>query len=138
MLSQTVIGFEVAHSVSMSSGRKIPFDRIKTNVGGGWSNTSHTFTAPTDGLYYFTLGIMTTYSSPPYYAFARIMRGNVILRYVSTHKGSSTYGHQPAAGSVVIKLNRGQKVHAERLDGTLYSSVGLYTHFVGFLIGQTK
>ena len=133
LLSQTVIGFEVDHSVSMSSGSKIPFDRIKTNVGGGWSNTSHTFTAPTDGLYYFTLGIMTHYSSSQYYANAKIMRGSVILRYVLTNKASS-YGYHSATGSVLIKLNKGQQIHAERHDGTLYSD----THFVGFFIGKPK
>ena len=139
LLTQTVIGFEVGHSVSMSSGSKIPFDRIKTNVGGGWSNTSHTFTAPTDGLYYFTLGIMTDdRSSYPYYATARIMRGNAVLRYVLTQKASSTNGRLSATGSVLIKLNKGHQVHAERGSGTVYSNGNLYTHFVGFLIGKPK
>ena len=135
----TVVGFDVSLSSAMSSGTKIPFNRIRTNIGGGWSNTSHTFTAPTDGLYYFTLGIMTTYSSSPYYAQARIMRGNVIQRYVLTQKGFSTNGNQAATGSVLIKLNRGQQVHAEHAGGTLYSDGGgLYTHFVGFLIQKVK
>ena len=134
-----MVGFEVGHSVSMSSGRKIPFDRIKTNIGGGWSNTSHTFTAPIDGLYYFTLGIMTTYSSSnSYYAQAKIMRGNAVLRYVYTQKASSTNGYLAATGSVLIKLNRGQQVHAERRGGTLFSDSGLFTHFVGFLIQKVK
>ena len=138
MLTQREIGFDVSLSSSMSSGTKIPFDRIKTNLGGGWSNTSHTFTAPVDGLYYFTLGIRTTWSSSPYYARARIMHGNVMLRYLYTLKAPSTSGNQAATGSVLIKLTRGQQVHAERVGGTLYSDGGLYTHFVGFLIQKVK
>ena len=136
MLTQTVVGFDVSLSSSMSSGTKIPFNRIKTNIGGGWSTSNHTFTAPVDGLYYFTLGIMTTYSSSRYYAQARIMRGNVELRYVLTNKASSN-GYYSATGSVLIKLNRGQQVHAERFSGTLFSGGGLYTHFVGFLIRKS-
>ena len=67
------------------------------------------------------------------------MRGNVIQRYVYTDKASSTNGHHSATGSVLIKLNRGQQVHAERTGGTLYSDGGgLYTHFVGFLIQKVK
>ena len=137
LLTQREIGFDVSRSSSMSSGTKIPFDRIKTNIGGGWSNTSHTFTAPIDGLYYFTLGIMTTYFSSPGYAQAKIMRGNAVLRYVHTNKASSN-GYLSATGSVLIKLNRGQQVHAERTGGTLYSDSNLYTHFVGFLIQKVK
>ena len=137
MLTQTVIAFEVGHSVKMLSGSKILFDTIKTNIGGGWSHSTHTFTAPVDGLYYLSLGIMTDWSSSPGYARARIMRGSEQLRYIYTHKGSRT-GYLSASGSVVIPLNRGQKVHAERYDGTLYSDRGLYTHFVGFLIQKLK
>ena len=137
MLTQREIGFDVSRSSSMSSGTKIPFNIIKTNIGGGWSNTSHTFTAPIHGLYYFTLGIMTTWSSSPYYATAKIMRGDVGLRYVYTDKASRT-GRQAATGSVLIKLNRGQQVHAARDGGTLWSSSNLYTHFVGFLIQKVK
>ena len=136
MLTQTVIGFDVALSSSMSSGTKIPFNRIKTNIGGGWSTSNHTFTAPVDGLYYFSLGIMTTYSSR-YHAQAKIMRGNAVLRYVLTNKASSN-GYYSATGSVLIKLNKGHQIHAERISGTLYSDGGLYTHFVGFLIQKVK
>ena len=132
-----MVGFEVGYSGTMSSGTKIPFNRIKTNIGGGWSSSSHTFTAPIDGLYYFTLGIMTTYSSSPGYAQAKIMRGNVVLRSVYTNKSGRT-GHQSATGSVLINLNKGQQVHAERHAGTLYSDGSLYTHFVGFLIQKVK
>ena len=138
MLTQREIGFDVSLSSTMSSGTKIHFDRIKTNLGGGWRNTNHTFTAPIDGLYYFTLGIMTFYYSSRSWAKARIMRGNVQLRYVLTRKASSTDGHYTATGSVLIKLNRGQQVHAERVTGTLFSNIDLYTHFVGFLILKVK
>ena len=137
MLIQTEIGFDVSLSSTMSSGSKIAFDTIKTNIGGGWSNRTHTFTAPVDGLYYFTLGVMTRASFTAQ-ARARMMRGNVPLRYVVTGK-DSTSGHQPATGSVVIRLARGQEVHAERTGGgPLFSSPELNTHFVGFLIRKVK
>ena len=138
MLSQTVVGFDVGHSKTMSSGGKIPFDIVKINVGGGWSNTNHTFTAPETGFYFFSLSIMTEWTANR--ADAEIKQGDVQLRYVyGAYQASSTCSARLAAtGSTVIKLNEGQEVHAERRDGTLFSNSNLHTHFVGFLIGKTK
>ena len=125
----------MGYSKTMSSGRKIPFDRIKTNIGGGWSNTSHTFTAPETGFYFFSLSIMTEWTANR--ADAEIKQGDVHLRYVYAHEDPSS-GRHAATGSTVIKLNEGQQVHAARRDGTLFSNSNLHTQFVGFLIGQTK
>ena len=133
MLKQPVVGFDVSNSQTMSSGSTIPFNRIKTNLGNGWSSSYHRFTAPVKGLYYFTLGILTTWGKSPGNANAEIMHGNVRLRYVYTNKNSRD-GRQSATGSAAVMLNAGEQVWAKRAGGTLYSDSGLYTQFVGFLI----
>ena len=38
---------------------KIVFDKVITNVGGAYSNTTGTFTCPTDGVYVFIWTLMT-------------------------------------------------------------------------------
>ena len=43
MSTQTVIGFDVVLSSTMTSGTRIPFDAISTNIEGGWNNTAHKF-----------------------------------------------------------------------------------------------
>ena len=138
MLTQPVTGFHVVHTVTMSSGSKIPFNTIKTNIGNGWNKNTHTFTAPVKGLYFFSLSIMTEWGGSPGHAEAKIMRGNVELRHVYTNKDSRT-GRQVATGSVVVTLTAGEKVHAERVDGTLNGDSSYRPmNFSGFLIQKVK
>ena len=131
------IAFHVAHSVTMTFGSTIPFNTVKANIGNGWNNSTHTFTAPIKGLYYFSLSVMTGWQTAR--ADAKIVQGsNVPLRNVVTHKGHRD-GHIPATGSAVIILNKGEQIHAKRNRGTLYSNGNLEgTHFVGFLIMKVK
>ena len=135
---QPVIGFDVGYTRSMTSGYTIPFNRIRTNLGNGWSSSNHRFTAPVKGLYYFTLSIMTKSSSYPGYAQAHIMRGNVYLRYVYARRNTNIYAYIPATGSAAVMLNAGEQVRARRWTGYLYSNGDVYTHFQGFLIQKVN
>ena len=131
MLKRTVIGFEVAHSVTMSSGTKIQFNTIKTNMGNAWNKHTNTFMAPVKGLYFFSLNVMTTWA--PGHADAKIMHGSALLGFVHTYKTSNS-GRQSATCTIVVMLNNGDQIHAERQAGTLFSDRYLYTDLVGFLI----
>ena len=108
-------------------------------MGNGWDKNTHTFTAPVKGLYFFSLSVMTIWESSVAHAEAKIMHGNVELRRVYTNKDSRT-GRQAATGSVVVTLNAGEKVHAERVSGTLHGDNGPYRpmNFNGFLIQKVK
>ena len=130
----------MAHSSTISSGSKIPFDTVKTNIGGGWSSATNTFTAPVKGLYFFSLGIMITYStSSDSYAEAYIMYGNNKLRFVYARRPDNIQARIPASSSVTLILNAQDVIYAKRHSGTLYSDgTNLYTHFVGFLIQKVK
>ena len=139
MLTETVVGFHVAHSVTMSSGSKIPFNTIKTNLGNAWNKNNHTFTAPVKGLYLFSLRITTDYSSSSGIADARIMSGDKAIRVanvVYAHRSSSAY--IPDTAPVTVILNAGEQVYAKRIAGTFFSNSNLFTHFVGYLIGKVK
>ena len=135
MLTETVVGFHVAHSVTMSSGSKIPFNTIKTNLGNAWNKNNHTFTAPVKGLYFFSLSITTTYSSSSGIADARIMSGSKVIRIAYAQKSSA---YIPDTAPVIVILNAGEQVYAKRIAGSLYSNGHLFTHFVGYLIAKVK
>ena len=124
----------MGYSRSVSSGRTIPFNVIKSNMGNRWSSSYHRFTAPVKGLYYFSLSIITPFSPLPHQAGASIMRGNVHLSFVSAWRSRNTNSHIPASGSVAVMLNAGEHVWARRKGGNLYSNGNLLTNFVGFLI----
>ena len=108
-------------------------------MGNGWNKNTHTFTAPVKGLYFFSLSVMTGWEASPDRAEAKIMHGSVELRHVYTNK-ASTPGRQAATGSVVVTINAGEKVHAERVAGTLFGDDGPYRpmNFNGFLIQTVK
>ena len=136
MLKQPVIGFYVSYSQSMTSGTTIPFNRIKTNLGNCWSSSYHRFTAPVKGLYYFTLSIITPWSST-HYAGAWIMHGNVNLRWIYAARNTNIHARIPATGSAAVILNAGEQIWAKRHYGYLYSDGNLLTHFVGFLLQKS-
>ena len=50
--------------VYYSTGSKVTFGRVETNIGGHFDNSS-TFTCPVDGLYFFTFNIMSYNSYDP-------------------------------------------------------------------------
>ena len=135
---QPVIGFYVCSSKSVTSGTTVPFNVIKTNLGNGWSSSNHRFTAPVKGLYYFTLGIISKFSSSPGTGGAWIMHGDVHLRFVYASRSSHIQAHITGSGSAVVMLNAGEPVWAKRWGGFLYSDHNLYTHFVGFLIQKVN
>ena len=62
----------------------VPFPTVTYNYGGGYNNTTYTFTAPIDGLYEFTafFGILRATSSS----------GNVYPRFRANISGTETDG----------------------------------------------
>ena len=80
---------------------------------------------------------MTEWEGSPGHAEAKIMHGSVELHHVYTNKDNRT-GRQAPTGSAVVTLNAGEKVHAERESGSLYSSSNSHTNLSGFLIQKVQ
>ena len=139
MVVQPVIAFHVSLTSTMRF-RKIPFNRVVMNLGNGWNSASHTFTAPTKGLYSFTLSVLTDYSSTSgNMAHAVIiMRGGGYPRYILAQRSPNIKAYIPATGSTVAMLNAGNQVYAYSNGLLLYSNGNAYTNFVGFLIQKVN
>ena len=128
------IAFHSASKLPMSSGKRIPFNTILTDIGNSWNNATHTFTAPTKGLYYFTFRIMLPYTNTSHFAWASIKHGHVSLSTIYLNRSPKLEAQMSASGSAVVMLNAGQQVHAERLSGNLFSKDALLINFLRFLI----
>ena len=123
---ETLIGFHTALTKSWSSSGNVAFDKIILNYGNCWSTRTYRFTAPTKGLYLFILNFMNGRTAA---SWAAIKHGGVILQKAHSN------GHVDiGTASALTVLDKGAQVYVERLDGVLYGSSGLWTHFVGFLI----
>ena len=132
------IAFHAARKLPMSSGKRIAFNTVLTNIGNSWNSATHMFTAPTKGLYYFTLRIMLPYTNTSHFAWASIKHGHVSLSTIYLNRSSKLEAHMSASGSAVVMLNAGQQVHAERLSGNLFSNDALLINFLGFLIHKVN
>ncbi|XP_073331460.1 uncharacterized protein [Pagrus major] len=112
-----------------STDKTLVFKRIFSNTGGYDQNTG-IFTAPVNGLYYFTF---STYGYNTHVAGAILMKNGV--RQISTYDEISADGSDIGSNSVVLQLAAGDKVHIELWDeGRVYDNWNGHTTFSGFLV----
>ncbi|XP_068233822.1 complement C1q-like protein 4 [Palaemon carinicauda] len=125
-------GFTVrkADTRSVRNLGKVAFQDILTNVGG-WSQRTNDFEAPCSGAYFFTFhGV-----SPENGDFTlALMKGTEFQ--VTAYGGKNDY--QQGSNSAVLFLNKGEKVHLELQQGSIYEHPfnEAYTTFTGFLIEE--
>ncbi|XP_066978790.1 complement C1q tumor necrosis factor-related protein 3-like [Macrobrachium rosenbergii] len=113
---------------SVRDGGKLAFQEILTNMGG-WSQQTSTFEAPCSGAYFFTFHAV----SPENGDFTlALMKGP---DYQVTAYGSKG-AYEQGSNSAVLFLNKGETVHLELQQGSLYEHPfnEAYTTFTGFLI----
>jgi len=115
----------------------VVFDKVDTNLGGGYNGTTGVFTAPAAGQYQFAVKYMMLYlnSSYAYSGEVHLLKnGNITLRlFADTHRQEGNY--DTASGLTVMGLNKGDKVSVVAYTGKLFFWGGFYSYFAGFLIG---
>ncbi|CAJ1085945.1 cerebellin 11 [Xyrichtys novacula] len=106
------------------------FKRIFSNTGNGYDNNTGVFTAPVNGLYYFSF---STYGYNTHVMGAILVKNGI--RQVSTYDHPSDDGSDSSSNSVVLRLAAGDKVHMELWDkGRVFDNLNGHTTFSGFLI----
>jgi hypothetical protein len=120
---------------------RLPYNLIYDNVGGGYNNTTYTFTVPVAGTYYFYFTMYSEFSSN-FVADLCVNNNNNIIERVE--KGSTTnLSLTKFAGQATQHCNIGDQVYVYNLVGTVglrHQSGGNLNDlqvccFGGFLIG---
>jgi len=104
------------------------WDEIHFNIGNHFSNGT-TFTAPVDGLYFFSSQILSNVNSRVYHRLRKNGEG-ILGTYTESYSGTS---HQTVTISIVYQLNAGDYVDSYCYVTAAYG--GNYANFNGCLIG---
>jgi len=120
-------------STSTNTNVTLPFNKTLENVGGGYSNTTYTFTAPITGTYYFYAQIFTLGDN----VFrADFYTGSTRVQRISREgPGSGSGGPTTFVGFFHYTLNQGQTMYMKRADGIVNLPVDPYCAFGGYLLG---
>ena len=129
MLDETA-AFCVASNHTISGYRKpVPFNTYLYNAGRHYNPLNHTYTAPSDGIYYFSFSVGLIAHSEAEFVLYKNNKAYVnIIRRSTTHNGTDMIGR-----SVMMRLNRGEQVFMVNEAGrTARSSSMMETSFLGF------
>ncbi|XP_053716045.1 cerebellin 11 [Synchiropus splendidus] len=106
------------------------FKRVLTNTGEGYDVDTGVFTAPVEGLYYFSF---STYGYNTHLVGAILMKNNE--RQTSTYESASMDGSDSSTNSAVLHLAAGDRVYVELWDNArVFDNLNAHTTFAGFLI----
>jgi len=126
-------------STTINTNVTLPFNKTLENVGGGYSNTTYTFTAPVTGTYFFYTQLFT-YGETGFRV--DFFSGSTRVQRIST--GTAFHYPVPEPGnegnttittSFYYPLNIGQTMYVERFDGSVNMPIDPFCHFGGYLLG---
>ena len=129
MLDETA-AFCVASNHTISGYRKpVPFNTYLYNAGRHYNPLNHTYTAPSDGIYYFSFAVGLIAHREAEFVLYKNKKAYVnIIRRSTTHNGTDMIGR-----SVMMRLNRGDMIFmVNEARQTARSSLMMETSFSGF------
>ena len=120
----------------LGTGQVIMYDRVITNVGGGYHTSHGNFIAPTDGVYVFTLMAM---ARPGHYEHLDFIKDGAAVGeiYVGTQSNDN---YQSTCGIITLSLSKGNEVWVRTplasWHGTGSLHGGFVTSFSGWLLSE--
>ncbi|XP_060887570.1 cerebellin-1-like [Labrus mixtus] len=113
-----------------STDKTLIFKRIFSNIGNGYDKSTGVFTAPVDGLYYFSF---STYGYNTHVMGAMLIKNGILQ--ISTYDFPSVDSSDSSSNSVVLQLAAGDKLHMELWDnGAVSDNLNGHTTLSGFLV----
>jgi len=128
--TKVIFSAYLSSPVTVTNGHVLVFDKLRTSVGGGYSNTTGIFTAPLSGYYIFELHIRGQND----------MEADFLLYHnsnmVSWARADDGFDYQSASNSVALLLQKGDtvKVRADGGPDYPYGHTAGSTSFSGYLI----
>jgi len=102
--TKVIFSAYLSSSVTVSSADVLVFDKLRTSIGGGYSNTSGIFTSPCSGYYVFELHI---FGQKDKHAEFVLHHNNNVVSRVWADDG---FDYNSASNSVVLLLQKGDTV----------------------------
>ena len=122
--------FSVASNHTISGYRKpVPFNTYLYNAGRHYNPLNHTYTAPSDGIYFFSFSVgLNAHREAEFVLYKNNKPYVNIIRNSTTHDGTDMIGR-----SVMMRLARGDMVFmVNEARRTARSSLMVETSFSGF------
>ena len=135
-ITHRTVAFTAYMSADVSGlgpGQGIIFDKVITNVGGGYHAPHGNFIAPTDGVYVFTVMAMEHSGQSEHLLF---VKDGVDIAHVYV---GATSNYISTSGIITLSLSKGNEVWIPRASwhgtGSLHGVTNaLFTSFSGWLI----
>ncbi|XP_076581766.1 uncharacterized protein LOC143317497 [Chaetodon auriga] len=110
--------------------KTLVYRAVKTNVGNAYSKITGIFTAPVDGVYYFTFFYHAGGAHP---VGLNLMRNNQVVVMTYDHRTSSD-GADNGGNAAFLQLQRGDRVYVRLSAHTHVWQNDSITTFSGFLV----
>ncbi|XP_045178996.2 complement C1q-like protein 4 [Mercenaria mercenaria] len=136
--SEVAFSAGLTHDQTVLHAETIIYDKVYTNVGGGYDATTGVFTCPTAGLYTFQ-----------FHTLAHQDKSSWLELYKNQEYIASIYGHTvndfaSGGNSVVLQLTVGDTVYIKAVDNSYGTDTNLYgqpdevySTFSGYLISTS-
>ncbi|XP_033728708.1 complement C1q-like protein 3 isoform X1 [Pecten maximus] len=130
-----VVAFAVGltHTTTGNSGETVRYDKIFTNLGGGYDQNTGVFTAPKSGIYKFEFHAYDANTDNA--MWLELVKNTELL--VSLAGFNS---HSSAGNSVIVFAGKGERVFVQVRQAQSFTLFGqknqVYGTFVGHLIGE--
>ncbi|KAK3083382.1 hypothetical protein FSP39_021191, partial [Pinctada imbricata] len=123
----------LSHTLRLSQGETIPFNKIFVNVGDGYNPRTGEFIAPTAGVYVFHLHAYDMNKDKAMWLEA--VRNTQLMVSISGYDSHATAGN-----TVMAQMNRGDKFFIRARAGQQFSLFGqddeVYATFTGYKVSN--
>ncbi|XP_071137314.1 cerebellin-3-like [Mytilus edulis] len=113
------VGFLVSNSKDLQNignGAIVVYDTVTNNLGGGYDKSTGVFTAPVEGLFYFTWTVLVHYGKTFYTQLN--LNDTIVARNHAGASGMST--NMPSSQSVVLQMKKNDKVSIKIRNAGVY------------------
>ncbi|XP_060556102.1 complement C1q-like protein 4 [Ruditapes philippinarum] len=112
-----IVGFNarLSSTKTVNTGNKVVYDTVITNQGEGYDSVTGVFTAPHNGLYFFTAHVCNQGNKDVHYAIYQ--EGTLITTSTQFDNGGV---YSCSSVSTIAMVNKAERVWVQSLDTSVY------------------